>query len=780
MSQRLEYLVNKAIRKANELKHEYLTLECLLWVLLEDEQIVDLLEQFQVNVEETRAELEIFLKDQRNFSILSEEKIDELMKGQFLDDEVRSLAKKAGINYQPEISVALQRVIQRAAVHVQSSGKGHVRGLNLLISMFREKESFAVYLLRKQGLEHYDLVSGIAHGMDRPVSDVDMDARGMEAPRHGSYLMQFTSNINELVKQNKIDPLIGREEELKRIIQILCRRQKNNPLLIGEAGVGKTALAYGLAAAIERNKVPNVLKETTVLGLDMGGLIAGAKFRGDLEQRFKGILHEIFNLKKKGKKTVIFIDEIHTVMGAGSVGSGGMDASNLLKPALLAGDIRCMGSTTHEECRKFIEKDPAFGRRFQKIPVDEPSEQESYKIMQGLRSRFEEYHGVRYSNLVLKMAVELSNLYISDRKLPDKAIDVIDEAGAAIQLLPSTQRRVNITKTDIENIVSSLARIPRKTVVGSDRENLRNLAGNLRALVYGQKDAIDKVTDAVILSRSGLGNQDRPVASLLFTGPTGVGKTELSKQLALALGIHFARFDMSEYMEKHSVAKLIGAPPGYIGHDQGGLLTEKITKTPHCVLLLDEIEKAHMDLFNILLQVMDYGKLTDSHGRASDFRNVILIMTTNLGAQEMEKGNIGLGSSVDDTLSKRKQAIKNFFSPEFRNRLDHIIHFNRLDEDYILRIVDKFIMELKEKLSAKHVELIIEDTARKWLAQNGYDAKMGARPIGKLIDNKIKKVLSKELLFGKLAKGGKVTVKIKNCELFFDFYHRKLMEQVLL
>ena len=778
MGQRLEYLVNKAIKKANELKHEYLTMECVLWVLLEDEQIVDILEQFQVNVQETREALEVFLKDGKNFSILSEKKIDELMKAQFLDDEVCALAKKAGINYQPEISVALQRVIQRAVVHVQSSGKGNVRGLNILVAMFREKESFAVYLLRKQGLEHYDLVSGIAHGIDRPVTDAE--TRGFEVSGHRGCLMQYTFNINELAKQNKIDPLIGREEELKRIIQILCRRQKNNPLLIGEAGVGKTALAYGLASVIEGKNVPRVLRETTVLGLDMGALIAGAKFRGDFEQRFKGILHEIFNLKKKGKKTVIFIDEIHTVMGAGSVGSGGMDASSLLKPALLAGDIRCMGSTTHEEYRKFIEKDIAFSRRFQKISVDEPSRQETFKIMQGLRSRFEKYHGVRYSNLVLKTAIELSDIYISDRNLPDKAIDVIDEAGAAIHLLPATQKRVNITKTDIENIISSFARVPRKTVVGSDRENLRNLAGKLKSLVFGQKEAIEKVSDAVILSRSGLGDQDRPVASLLFTGPTGVGKTELSKQLALAMGIYFVRFDMSEYMEKHSVAKLIGAPPGYVGHDQGGLLTEKITKNPHCVLLLDEIEKGHEDLFNILLQVMDYGKLTDSHGRATNFRNVMLIMTTNLGTQEMERGNIGLGSAVDDTLAKRNQAIKNFFSPEFRNRLDHIIHFNRLSEDYILRIVDKFICELKNKLQAKNVELIVESSVEKWLAQNGYDAKMGARPIAKLIDNKIKKVLSRELLFGKLVKGGKVTVKIKNGELFFDCYHRKLMEQVLL
>ena len=786
LGNKLEYLINKAIRKANALRHEYLTLECVLWILLEDKQIIDLLENYQVNVSKVREELDHFLKNKKNFSILTEEKIQELIESQFLDEDIRTMAKKAGINYQPEISMALQRVLQRAVVHVQSSGKNHVHGLNILTAMFHEKESYGVYLLRKQGLEHFNIVNSVAHGVDRALTDNGSESASDDEaiPRRASgYLARFSTDLNKLYRQGRIDPLVGRENELKRIIRILCRRRKNNPLLVGEAGVGKTAIAHGLAAAVENKKVPEVLRGITIHGLDIGSLLAGAKFRGDFEQRFKGLVKEILNLRKTGKKIVIFIDEIHTVMGTGSTGAGGVDASNLLKTAFDNDGLRCMGSTTYDEYRKYIEKDSAFGRRFQIVDVEEPSREETVQILQGLRSRFEKHHKVKYPNHTLKTAIELSHRYISDRKLPDKAIDVIDDAGAAVQLLPESIKRINVTKTDIENTISSMAKIPRKSVVGGERELLASLKKNLQLLIFGQDEVIRKVVDTIILSRSGLGRESRPIGKFLFAGPTGVGKTELSRQLALSLGVHFQRFDMSEYMEKHSVSKLIGSPPGYVGHDRGGLLTDAISKNPYCVLLLDEIEKGHADLFNVLLQVMDYGKLTDSQGRTTDFQNVILIMTTNLGTQEMEKGNIGIRRTHQDTIGKRDQAIKNFLSPEFRNRLDGILHFSSLSGEHVLRIVDKFIYELESKLMAKGVEFILEDSARAWLAKEGHDPKMGARPIERLIDNEIKRPLSKKILFGSLKRGGKVTVSMKNNKLVFHLHAvhaNKVVEEAIL
>ena len=787
LGHKLEYLINKAIRKANALRHEYLTLECVLWILLEDKQIVDLLENHQVNVTRVREELGGFLKNEKNFSILTEEKIQELIESQFLDEDIRAMAKKAGINYQPEISMALQRVLQRAVVHVQSSGKNHVHGLNILVAMFHEKESYGIYLLRKQGLEQFNIVNSVAHGVDRAIADggSELTSDGeATSQRTSGYLSRFSTDLNKLYRQGRMDPLVGRENELTRIVRILCRRRKNNPLLVGEAGVGKTAIAYGLAAAIEQKKVPHVLRGVTIHGLDVGSLLAGAKFRGDFEQRFKGLMKDIQNLRKAGKNIVIFIDEIHTVMGTGSTGgAGGVDASNLLKTAFDNDGLRCMGSTTYDEYRKYIEKDSGFGRRFQIIDVEEPSREETVQILQGLRSRFEKHHKVKYPNHTLKMAIELSHRYISDRKLPDKAIDVIDDAGAAVQLLPDSIKRINVTKTDIENTISSMAKVPRKSVVGGERELLASLKKNLQLLIFGQDEVIEKIVDTIVLSRSGLGRESRPIGKFLFAGPTGVGKTELSRQLALNLGVHFQRFDMSEYMEKHSISKLIGSPPGYVGHDQGGLLTDAISKNPYCVLLLDEIEKGHGDIFNVLLQVMDYGKLTDSQGRTTDFQNVILIMTTNLGTQEMEKGSIGIVRTAQDSIGKRDQAIKNFLSPEFRNRLDSTLHFSSLSREHILGIVDKFIYELESKLAAKGVEFVLKESARMWLAHKGHDPKMGARPIERLIDNEIKRPLSKKILFGSLKRGGKVIVSIKENKPVFHLHAihaKKVVEEAVL
>lgn len=790
ISKKLESIINIAIKKANELKHEYLTLEILLWALLQDEHTLEVLRDCGADVLEMSNDIDSFLKDAKNFSILSVGEIDILSKEQFVDEELRKLAIGSGIAYQPEISISMQRVLQRAAIHVQSAGKTDIHGINLLVSLFQEDESYATYILEKQGIERFDIVRAIAHGVDEAVNteeeyiedpdEEDQLVSELKAEQTGkskSALSEYCTNLNVLARENKIDPIIGRDDEIRRIVQILCRRRKNNPLLVGEAGVGKTAIAEGLALAIENSSVPEVLYNTTIFSLDMAALLAGAKFRGDFEKRLKGVLKELEKSNDSGKKTILFIDEIHTVIGAGSTSGGSMDASNLLKPSLSAGKIRCMGSTTHEEYRSHIEKDAAFHRRFQKVDIDEPSVEDTFKILQGLRPYFEEHHKVKYSNSVLKLAVDLADKFISDRHNPDKTIDVIDEAGAAVQLLPKSKRRENITKKDIELIVASLAKIPRVSVSGNEKDKLQSLNANLKRLIFGQDNPIDTVSDAILLSRSGLGHESKPMASFLFAGPTGVGKTELARQLAENIGSHIERFDMSEYMEKHSVAKLIGAPPGYVGFEKGGLLTDAIKKNPHCVLLLDEIEKAHSDVYNILLQVMDHGSLMDSQGRHTDFKNVVIIMTTNAGAQDMESGAIGLGSSSDKNVAKRDKAIKNFFSPEFRNRLDGIVHFNKLSDDQIIKIVDKFLALLETKLVAKNVELIVTQKAKNWMAKEGYDPKMGARPISRLIDNKVKKPLSTEVLFGELSKGGKVIVdvKVENSieELCFSFSKSK-------
>ncbi len=790
MSKKLEVIINSAIRKANELKHEYLTLEAMLLAMLDDEQVLEVITNCEADPKEIRDELEEFLKNPSNFSILSDQEVEDLSRKQFVDDDLRQLAKDSGITYQPEISLSLQRVIQRAAIHVQSSGKRHIRGINLLVSMFQEKESFALYTLLKRGVGRFDIVKYISHGLDQPETSSNEEEVIEEADVHEGihtkgkepkykFLEQYALNLNHLAAKNKIDPVIGREEEVRRIIQILCRRRKNNPLLVGEAGVGKTAIAEGLAFSIELGEVPEVLADTTVYALDMASLLAGAKFRGDFEQRLKGVVKDLEDLGEVGKQPILFIDEIHTVMGAGATTGGSMDASNLLKPSLTSGRIRVLGSTTHEEYRKFIEKDSAFSRRFQKIEVEEPSIEDTYKILLGLKEKFEDHHGVKYSNAVLRAAVDLSARYITDRKNPDKSIDVIDEAGAYTQLLAN--KRTKITKKDIERIVAKLAKIPKITVAGDEKQKLKDLRNNLKMVIYGQDEAVDKVSDAILLSRSGLGHDQKPMASFLFAGPTGVGKTELARQLAFNLDGHLERIDMSEYMEKHAVSKLIGAPPGYVGFGEGGILTDAVKKNPHCVLLLDEIEKAHPDIFNVLLQIMDHGTLTDSQGRATDFRNTIIIMTTNAGAKEMDSGAIGLGGAiVKEATHKRDSALKNFFTPEFRNRLDGIIHFNKLGTDYIVQVVEKFLVELETKLAAKHVSIDVDEDAKVWMAETGYDPKMGARPIARMVDQEIKKPLSHEILFGALENGGHVQVILKEEDgikhLGFEFEVKKELE----
>lgn len=775
ISQSLNIIFNNAIKKANELQHEFLTLEGVLWALLQDDQVAEIIRQCGVDLNLLKQDLEGFLGRKDKFSILTPEQIEELAKVQFGDEQIRNMAKESGILYQPEISLGLQRVIQRAAVHVQSSNKKKIRGINLLVAMFQEKESYAVFLLEKEGINKFEVIKRIAHSIDKPVNNESEVAITTEenqetgGGKEKSPLGDYAINLNSLAKQNKIDPLIGRKEELKRIYQILCRRRKNNPILVGEAGVGKTAIVEGLAWAIVNEMVPTFLEHTTIYSLDIGSLLAGTKYRGDFEERLKGVIKELIAKKEKGEDSILFIDEIHTIMGAGSTGGGTIDASNLLKPALSNGLIRCLGSTTFEEYRKFIEKDQAFNRRFQKIDIKEPSIEDTFKILQGLRPKFESHHGVKYSNNVLKSAIDLSQRYLPDRKFPDKTIDILDEVGAYINLLPESKKRRIVTVGDIEHIVSALAEVPIKTVTVSERDRLKDLSSSLKLLIFGQDYAIEKLSDAIILSRAGLRESEKPMACFLFTGPTGVGKTELSKQLAEALNIKFLRFDMSEYMEKHAVSKLIGAPPGYVGHEEGGKLTDLIKKSPHCVLLLDEIEKAHPDIFNILLQVMDRGVLTDAQGRVTDFRNVILIMTTNAGAKEMEAGSIGLGPKLEEFSTKRDQSIKNYFSPEFRNRLDSIINFNKLTDDIVVRIVEKFLYQLEIRLSEKNVEIEVPFEVKKWLAGKGYDPKMGARPIGRLVDQEIIKPLSQEILFGKLEKGGKVKVSLSNDKIQFEF-----------
>lgn len=779
MSKKMEAIINAAIKDANQKKHEYLTLESVLYAMMDDEQVCRVIEECGANPSEIKDELGEFLSTSENMSTLSEEEIEELGKQQFADEELRRIARNSGVYYQPEISMSLQRVIQRAAIHVQSSQKRYIKGINLLVAMFQEKESFALYSLQKRGIERFDVVKVISHGLkdqedaEKEVIELSDETGEEEKEQYTKgtkhkFLEMYAIDLNEQAELGKIDPVVGRSDEITRIIQILCRRRKNNPLLVGEAGVGKTAIAEGLALAVHQDSVPEILAGMKIFSLDMASLLAGAKFRGDFEQRLKGVLKDLQSLEDLGSKPILFIDEIHTVMGAGATGGGSMDASNLLKPSLSSGKVRILGSTTHEEFRKFIEKDTAFSRRFQKVDVTEPSLEDTFKILKGLRGKFEEHHLVKYSDQVVKSIIDLSARHITDRKNPDKSIDVMDEAGASLQILP--KKRQNVTKKDIEGVVARLAKIPAISVASNERDKLKDLNKNLKLVLYGQDKPVDLVTDAIMLSRSGLGVENKPMASFLFAGPTGVGKTELAKQLAFQVDSHLERFDMSEYMEKHSVSKLIGAPPGYVGHDQGGLLTDAVKKNPHCILLLDEIEKAHPDIYNILLQVMDNGSLTDAQGRTTDFQNVVIIMTTNAGAAQMESGNIGLSSPKSKkSTHKRDQSIKNFFSPEFRNRLDGIIHFNKLEKEHILRVVDKFLGDLEQKLLKKKVILQVSQEVRDWLGDSGFDEKMGARPMTRTIDEKIKKPLSREILFGKLKDGGNVNVVLKSEELEFQF-----------
>lgn len=778
ISQKLEQILNRAIKRANEKRHEFLTLENVLLSMLEDQTVVEVLNDCGANLEDLKKDLAGFLNEDSNFSILSEEEIQDLNRKQFGNDQLREIARENGIMYQPEISLSLQRVIQRAAIHIQSSGKKSIQAVNLLVAMFSEKESHATYFLEKQGVNRIDVVEKIAHSSDKSVNrgeESTVEAPGETFKKEEKYekaLSEFTTNLNDLARKGKIDPIIGREDEIQRIIQILSRRRKNNPILVGDAGVGKTAIAEGLAKAIVEQKVPSALSKTTVYSLDMASLLAGTKFRGDFEERLKLVLQAL-EKQNEYNGSILFIDEIHTIIGAGATSGGSLDASNLLKPALSKGQIRCMGSTTFDEYRKYFEKDQALNRRFQKVDVLEPSVDDSVRILLGLRSKFEDHHHVKYPDEVIRAAVELSYKHMSDRKLPDKAIDVIDEVGAYLRLKPETPADAEVSIEDIEMIVAKIARIPQKSISVNEKEKLRFLERDLKMMIYGQDQAIEKVANALILSRSGLGHIDKPIASFLFTGPTGVGKTELAKQLAHIMGINFIRIDMSEFMEKHTVSKLIGAPPGYVGFEHGGVLTDAIHKSPYSVLLLDEIEKAHPDVFNILLQVMDHGALTDSNSRTTDFKNVILIMTSNAGAKEMEAGSIGLAAKAggaEINSVKRDQAIKNFFTPEFRNRLDAVIGFNKLSKQNVDMVVNKFLMELENQLVEKKVEMEVTPEAKEWLSRNGYDDKLGARPISRLINDKIKKSLAHEILFGRLESGGKVTVTVKNDDLNFIFY----------
>ncbi len=768
-NQSLDMIFNKAIRKANDLKHEFLTLECVFWAMLEDDSCRSVLIKMGASLENMAYEIEQFLNQKENFSILSDDQIKELNVKQFVE-EIRDIAKSEGILYQPEMSQALQRVLQRSAIHAQSSGKKNITGMQLLVSIYEEEESFALYLLRKQNIDKYSILKLIAHNSDRPLNQDQIVFSGDDTKiNQNKILSEFTVNLTELAKRGKLGPIIGRHEEISRIVHILCRKYKNNPLLIGDVGVGKTAIVYGLALKIANEDVPNGLKNIPIYALDIVGVVAGAKYRGDFEERIKLICDE---LEKLTVSSILFIDNLHAIVGGGG-NVGGIPVDTILQSALsISGKIKVLGCTTYNEFRKFSEKGPAFERQFQKVDILPPTVDEAIKIVQGLKGELEEHHGVKYSTLVLKSAVKLSDKYIIGKELPDKAIDVIDEAGVNRRLRNgknyNDDKILTVSTSDIEKVVSVMAQVPTETVSSSEQNKLRNLEKNLKLVIFGQDHVISKIVDSILLSRSGLSEGIRPIGSFLFAGPTGVGKTELAKQLAVNLGVSFSRFDMSEYMEKHSVAKLIGAPPGYIGHEEGGQLTDIIKKDPHTVLLLDEIEKAHVDIFNILLQVMDHGELTDSHGRITDFRNVILIMTTNAGAKEMDSGIIGISQSVVN-FSKMDLAIKNMFGPEFRNRLDSIIQFNKLSFDYVLQIVDKFLIQLENQLISKKIEFNIDFDVKKKLAHDGYDEKMGARPLKRIIDQKIKRPISKEILFGGLKNGGVAKISLKNNEITFDF-----------
>jgi ATP-dependent Clp protease ATP-binding subunit ClpA len=747
IAQELEVSLHMAFVEARQKRHEFITVEHLLLALLDNPSAAEVLRACAVNIDDLRKELSAFINEHTPVVDGSEE-----------------------IDTQP--TLGFQRVIQRAILHVQSSGKKEVTGANVLVAIFGEKDSHAVYFLQRQGVTRLDIVNFISHGITKSAQpaaaskpEAEQSEQEPEGNQAGGALDSFTQNLNAQALMGKIDPLIGRDDELERVIQTLCRRRKNNPLLVGEAGVGKTAIAEGLARRIIEGRVPDILADATIYALDMGALLAGTKYRGDFEQRLKSVLKQLLD----NANAILFIDEIHTLIGAGAASGGTLDASNLLKPALSSGQLKCIGATTYTEYRGVFEKDHALSRRFQKIDVNEPSVQETVSILKGLKSRFEQHHGVKYSSTALSSAAELSARYINDRHLPDKAIDVIDEAGAAQRVLPKSKQKKVIGKTEIEEIVAKIARVPSQHVSNDDRSALRNLDRDLRNVVFGQDKAIDALATAIKMSRSGLGNPQKPIGSFLFSGPTGVGKTEVARQLAYCMGIELVRFDMSEYMERHAVSRLIGAPPGYVGFDQGGLLTEAVTKKPHCVLLLDEIEKAHPDIYNILLQVMDHGTLTDNNGRQADFRNVVIIMTTNAGQETLQKSVIGF---TDDRKPGDEMVdIKRLFTPEFRNRLDAIISFKPLDREIILRVVDKFLMQLEGQLQEKKVEVVFSDTLRSWLAESGFDPLMGARPMSRLIQDTIRSALADELLFGRLTNGGKVTIDIdadKKVKLVFD------------
>ncbi len=750
----LENTLNEAFIYARQHKHEFMTVEHLLLALLDNVAAIEALKACNADIELIRKELTDFIQDTTPLMVEDPDNPQET---------------------QP--TLGFQRVLQRAVFHVQSSGKGEVTGANVLVAIFSEQESQAVYILKKSDVTRLDVVNFISHGVSKSgeetTNEQDTQASGEEGEENSSMLSKYTTNLNAHSKEGKVDPLIGRDHEVERTIQILCRRRKNNPLLVGEAGVGKTAIAEGLAYRIVHDDVPDVIASCTVYSLDLGGLLAGTKYRGDFEKRLKGILKELSD----DPDAILFIDEIHTIIGAGAASGGVMDASNLLKPKLSSGELRCVGSTTYQEYQSIFEKDRALARRFQKVDIVEPSVVDTTKILMGLKSRYEEHHSVKYTNKAIQAAAELSAKYINERQLPDKAIDVIDEAGASRRLLPEAERVEEINELDIEKIIAKIARIPEKSVSASDMEVLKNLGRNLKMVVFGQDKAIETLTDAIHLSRSGLGTEQKPIGNFLFAGPTGVGKTEVTAQLAKIMGVELVRFDMSEYMERHAVSRLIGAPPGYVGFDQGGLLTDAVIKNPYSVVLLDEIEKAHSDIYNILLQVMDHGTLTDNNGRKVDFRNVVLVMTTNAGVQETVRKSIGFKQQdhSHDALSE----INKVFSPEFRNRLDGIIWFNHLEQDVILQVVDKFLIELQVQLDAKSVSLEVSPQARTWLAEQGYDKAMGARPMGRLIQEKVKKELANELLFGSLSAGGSVTIGLKDNELQFTYTSAEVIDPVL-
>ncbi|MGB0238927.1 MAG: ATP-dependent Clp protease ATP-binding subunit ClpA [Cycloclasticus sp.] len=752
LNKELEESLNDAFKKAHEKRHEFITVEHLLLAMMSNKSACEVFQAAGGNVETMKADLEAYLKE--STPLIPED-----------------------LERETQPTLGFQRVLQRAVFHVQSSGKKEVTGANVLVAIFSEQDSQAVYLMNRQNVTRLDVVNFISHGIarieDDDLTDFEEIPTADSEDTSNNPLTKYTVNLNEQAKLGKIDPLIGRDKELERTIQTLCRRRKNNPLLVGEAGVGKTAIAEGLALRIVEGNVPEVLEGTTIYSLDMGSLVAGTKYRGDFEKRLKGLVSQL----KAQEKTILFIDEIHTIIGAGSASGSVMDASNMIKPALASGELRCIGSTTFKEFRGIFEKDHALARRFQKIDVNEPSVEDTIRILKGLKPRYEEHHNVEYSVDSIKTAARLADRYLNDRFLPDKAIDVIDEAGAKQRLLPPEERQQVILKSDIEKVIAQIARIPEKSISSQDKDKLKDLARHLKLVVFGQDEAIEKLSDAVILSRAGLGQEERTIGSFLFAGPTGVGKTEVTSQLAKIMGVDLIRFDMSEYMERHTVSRLIGSPPGYVGYDQGGLLTEEVNKHPYAILLLDEIEKAHPDIFNLLLQIMDHGTLTDNNGRKADFRNIMLVMTTNAGAQEASRASIGF--TEQEHSSDSMQVIEKSFSPEFRNRLDAVVQFKSLDEGTIIHVVDKFIFELESQLHDKNVSLTLDPEARSWLANKGYDPKMGARPMERTVQEYIKKPLANELLFGQLINGGSVKVYVKNDQINFTITaaNKDLVEQ---